>query len=125
MARNKSRGNQRSQSSSSNKKPSASSDVRNRGGNQRGSASRDRGSSGEALDDLTYDVITLLHEKSKGLEAFEQYIEDASDNEEVREIFEELRDQDVEAISRLEECLRNVIGESSSDEMEEEEEEVA
>ena len=25
------------------------------------------------LDNLTYDLITVLHEKSKGLEAFDQY----------------------------------------------------
>ena len=90
--------NQRSQSSSQNKKPTASS-----GGNRgRGSSS-----SGEGLDDLTYNVITVLHEKSKGLEAYEQYIEDASDNEEVRQIFEELRDQDQEAVSRLKSACNN------------------
>src|SRR5438128_10848254 len=95
---NNSRSNQRSQSSgSSNKKPSAGSSGGNRGGSS---------SSGEGLDDLTYNVITVLHEKSKGLEAYEQYIEDASDNDEVREIFEELRDQDLDAVGRLEECLQ-------------------
>lgn len=107
---NNSRNNQKNQSSQSNKKPSASS-----GGN-RGRSS----SSGEGLDDLTYNVITVLHEKSKGLEAYEQYIEDASDNDEVRQIFEELREQDQEAVSRLEECLQQLIG-SGGEEIEEEE----
>src|SRR3954462_4960378 len=117
---NNSRSNQRSQSSgSSNKKPSAGSGGGNRGGNS--------GSSGEGLDDLTYNVITILHEKSKGLEAYEQYIEDASDNDEVREIFEELRDQDLEAVSRLEQCLQTLIsgGEFQSSSEEEDEEGVA
>jgi hypothetical protein len=108
---NNSRNNQKNQSSQSNKKPSASS-----GGN------RGRGSSGEGLDDLTYNVITVLHEKSKGLEAYEQYIEDASDNEEVRQLFEELREQDQEAVSRLEECLQQLVG-SGGEEIEEEDEE--
>jgi hypothetical protein len=105
--------NQRNQSSaSSSKKPSASS-----GGGKRSS------SSGEGLDDLTYNVITVLHEKSKGLEAYEQYLEDASDNEEVRQIFEELRDQDLEAVGRLEQCLQTLIsgGEFESEEGDEEE----
>src|SRR6476469_5342465 len=98
------RSNQGSQSSSSsNKKPSSS--AGNRGSSN----------SGEGLDDLTYDVITVLHEKGKGIEVYEQYIDDASDNEEVRQIFEQLRDQDLEAVSRLEQCLRTLIsGESGS-----------
>jgi hypothetical protein len=114
-SRSSGRSNQSSQSSSSsNKKPSASSGNRN-------------SSSGEGLDDLTYNVITVLHEKSKGLEAYEQYIDDASDNEEVRQIFEELRDQDLEAVSRLEQCLQTLVsgGEFSSSEESEDEEGVA
>jgi hypothetical protein len=113
---NNSRNNQRSQSSgSSNKKPSAGSG----GGNR----ARNSSTGGEGLDDLTYNVITVLHEKSKGLEAYEQYIEDASDNDEVREIFEELRDQDLEAVSRLEECLQTLMGSGESESEEEEDEE--
>src|SRR4051812_33093287 len=97
-SRSSGRSNQSNQSSTtSNKKPSSSS------GRDRGSSS-----SGEGLDDLTYNVITVLHEKSKGLEAYEQYIDDASDNDEVREIFEELRDQDLEAVNRLEQCLQTL-----------------
>jgi hypothetical protein len=108
-------GSQRSQGSRSeqNKKPSSSS------GGDRG---RSSSTGGEGLDDLTYNVITVLHEKSKGLEAYETYIEDASDNEEVRQIFEELRDQDLEAVGRLEECLQQLMG-SGGEEMEEEEDE--
>jgi hypothetical protein len=112
-SRSSGRSNQGNQSSSSsNKKPSGSS-----GGGNRGT------SSGEGLDDLTYNVITVLHEKSKGLEAYEQYIEDASDNEEVRTIFEELRDQDLEAVGRLEECLQMLMGGGELESEEEEDEE--
>ena len=32
------------------------------------------------LDNLTYDIITILHEKSKGLEAFDKYARDAQGN---------------------------------------------
>jgi hypothetical protein len=103
------------QSDGNNKKPSGSSGNRDR-----------TSSSGEGLDDLTYNVITVLHEKSKGLGAYEQYLEDAEDNAEVSEIFEELRDQDLEAVSRLEECLRTLIQEGAEGaETEEDEEGVA
>ena len=111
------RNNQRSRTSgSTNKKPSGSS-----GGNNR-ERSSNRGEGGK-LDDVTYNVITVLHKKSEGLEAYEQYLEDAEGNEEVREIFEELRDQDQQAVSRLQDCLRNLMGGGA--EREEEEEEVA
>jgi len=105
---NNNRGNQ-------SKKPSASSGGGNRG--------RNSSTGGEGLDDLTYNVITVLHEKSKGLEAYEQYIEDAEDNEEVREIFEELRDQDQEAVGRLEEALQMLMGAGGLETEEEEDEE--
>lgn len=105
--------NSRNEEKGNNKKPSASSGSNNR--------RRNSASSGEGLDDLTYNVITVLHEKSKGLEAYEQYIEDASDNDEVREIFEELRDQDQETVTRLEECLRTLVGGESAEYEEEEE----
>src|SRR5438477_9649953 len=110
------RNNQRSRASgSTNKKPSSSS------GNNRDRTSN-RGEGGK-LDDVTYNVITVLHKKSEGLEAYEQYLEDAEGNEEVYAIFEELRDQDQQAVSRLQDCLRNLMGGGA--EREEEEEEVA
>src|SRR5206468_702686 len=51
------------------------------------------------LDNNTYNVITVIHEKSKGLEAFDQYLQDADEN--LREIFEEIREQDTRAIEQL------------------------
>ena len=94
----------------------------NRGSN-RGS---NRGQGGDmALDNLTYNIITVLHEKSKGLEAFEQYVRDAQGNEEVVQIFEEMRDADRQNIQRLERALRNQIGGGGEMDMEEEEEDAA
>jgi hypothetical protein len=60
------------------------------------------------LDNNTYNVITVIHEKSKGLEAFDQYLEDADEN--LRSIFEEIREQDTRAIEQLQEHLRRLIG---------------
>ncbi len=87
----------------------------------RGSNRGNRGKGGDfALDNLTYNIITVLHEKSKGLEAFEQYVRDAQGNEEVVQIFEEMRDSDRQNIQRLEQALRSQIG-GGEMEMEEEE----
>lgn len=62
-----------------------------------------------ALDNLTYDVITVLHEKSKGLEAFDKYLRDAQNNNEIRSIFERMRQQDQELISELQRHLHDLL----------------
>src|SRR5438270_9646803 len=80
-----------------------------------------RGQQGNlALDNNTYNVITILHEKSKGLEAFDKYIQDA--DEELRRALEEIRTQDEQSIRRLQQHLRQLLGEAEMEEMEEEEE---
>ena len=75
---------------------------------QSSSRSNVSSSSDFPLDNNTYNVITVIHEKSKGLEAFDQYLEDA--DEELREIFNEIREQDTRAIEQLQEHLRRLIG---------------
>ena len=71
---------------------------------------------GKPLSNLAYDLIAVLHEKSRALEAYDQYLEDAEENDEVREVLEEIRDQDEEAIQRLEQLLPQVIGGGSGGE---------
>lgn len=61
------------------------------------------------LEDLTYDVITVMQNKSKALEAFDQYIEDAEGDEEVRNLFTEIRDRDYEQIAALQDCLARLL----------------
>lgn len=58
-----------------------------------------------ALDDLTYDLITILHEKSKGLEAFERYLSDSQGDNEVRDCFQDLQRQDQENVQKLQQLL--------------------
>ena len=41
------------------------------------------------LDDLSYDLVTLIYEKSKGLEAYEKYMKDAKGDEQVASLIEE------------------------------------
>ncbi|HYE23871.1 MAG TPA: hypothetical protein VEG32_01605 [Clostridia bacterium] len=63
-----------------------------------------------ALDNLTYNIITVLHEKSKGLEAYDKYLKDAQGNNEVRQIFEEIRRSDEQHIDRLRTALMSNLG---------------
>jgi hypothetical protein len=71
-------------------------------------SSRSSRSADFPLDNNTYNVITVIHEKSKGLEAFDQYMEDADEN--LREIFEEIREQDTRVIEQLQDHLRRLMG---------------
>lgn len=57
------------------------------------------------LDDLTYDVITVLQNKAKALEAYDKYIRDADEDDEAREAFEEMKRADQEHIRILKEVL--------------------
>ena len=59
------------------------------------------------VDNLTYDLISVIHEKSQGLEAFDKYLKDAADDDETRELFEDIRQQDEEAIQQLTQALRD------------------
>ena len=72
----------------------------------RSSSSRSSGEGRFPVDNLTYDLITVIHEKSQGLEAFDKYLKDAAEDEDCRELFEEIRQQDEEAIKRLTNSLR-------------------
>lgn len=57
------------------------------------------------IDDLTYDVITVLQNKAKALEAYDKYIRDADEDDEAREAFEEMKRTDQEHIRILKEVL--------------------
>lgn len=57
------------------------------------------------VDDVTYDLYTLIHKKLKGLEAFDQYLEDAGSDQGLSDLLTRLRDQDVEAVQLLQQFL--------------------
>jgi hypothetical protein len=72
-----------------------------------------RSSSGTAIDNLTYDLITVIHEKSKGLEAYQQYLQDSQGNQKCTQIFQQIQQQDQQAIQSLLGCLHDVMHNSS------------
>lgn len=80
---------------------------------QRGSSGRGenrQGSGRYPIDDLTYNIITVIHEKSKGLEAFDRYLEDAR-GDEVEDLLQEIREQDERAIEELQDHLSRLLNE--------------
>jgi hypothetical protein len=53
------------------------------------------------LDNLTYDLMMIITEKSKGLEAMDKYLQDAQSNPRVKESLEKIRKQDAQCIQEL------------------------
>jgi hypothetical protein len=66
------------------------------------------------LDNLTYDIITLIHEKSKGLEAFDRYMKDAQGNQQCTTLLNQIRQQDVQAVQQLFQLLQSIGAGSGS-----------
>lgn len=77
------------------------------------------------IDDLTYDVITVLQNKAKALEAYDKYIRDADEDDEAREAFEEMKRTDQEHIRILKEVLARRLDDDLgfSDEVDDEDDE--
>lgn len=68
------------------------------------------GSSGSfPLDNLTYDLVTILYEKSKALEAYDKYQRDAQDNQEVSQLLQQMRRQDEQHIQQLKQHLSRLL----------------
>jgi hypothetical protein len=76
------------------------------------------------LDDLTYDVVSIIQKKAEGLEAYEKYLRDAKDDEELMDLFEEMRSQDAEHIQALKEILARRLEEDLDYEEEDEDEDI-
>jgi hypothetical protein len=43
------------------------------------------------LDNLTYDIVSILHEKSQALEAYDTYIEDAQIDPDAAKLLDDIR----------------------------------
>ena len=61
------------------------------------------------LDNLTFDLITILHEKSKGLEAFDKYLQDAQGNQAVSQLLQQIRQQDSQFVQQLQQQLGQLL----------------
>jgi len=64
------------------------------------------------VSDLEYDVLSTLQSKLEALEVYEAYLEDCEDagNDECRELFEEIRDDDQRHAERLRSTLARLLG---------------
>ena len=66
------------------------------------------------IDDLVYDLMMIITKKSKSLKAMEQYLQDAQNNQRVKDSFEKIRRQDEECVRELTRHLSFLIGQRQS-----------
>ena len=62
------------------------------------------------IDNLVYDLMMIIAKKSKGLKAMEQYLQDAQNNQRIKESFEKIRQHDEECIRELTQHLSFLVG---------------
>ena len=65
------------------------------------------------LDNLCYDLITIIQNKSQALEAYDKYLKDAQNESELRQLLEQIRLQDTQQVQQLTQHLGRLIGQQS------------
>lgn len=66
------------------------------------------------LENITFDVLTVLNKKSRALEALNTYIKDAQNHQEVRQLLESIRSQEEQQVEQLRNCLSQLLGQQYS-----------
>jgi hypothetical protein len=77
--------------------------------------SKNKNTTDSPVDNITYDIITVIHEKAKGLEAFDQYIEDAAEDEDLVDLLETIREQDEQCIEELKPHLVRLLQQNAGE----------
>jgi hypothetical protein len=62
------------------------------------------------VDNLTYNLITVLHTKLEGLEAYQKYMRDAQGDQECLQLFQRLQQQDSQAAQEVMRYLQQHFG---------------
>jgi hypothetical protein len=61
------------------------------------------------ISNVAYDLITVIYEKSKGLEAYQRYVKDAQGNDQLANLFQQIFEQDRHHIQQLQQQLQQVL----------------
>ena len=65
------------------------------------------------LDNLCYDLITIIQNKSQALAAYDKYLQDVQNDNELRQLLEQIRQQDSEQVQQLKQHLGRLLGQQS------------
>ncbi|MEC4892921.1 MAG: hypothetical protein SAL07_13010 [Oscillatoria sp. PMC 1051.18] len=65
----------------------------------------------QAVSDLEYDLLSVLHNKSEAIKAYDTYIQDAQakDSKPCVELFKKLQEQDISTANEVREHLKQVM----------------
>jgi rubrerythrin len=65
----------------------------------------------QAINNLEYDLVTVLHNKSEAIQAYDKYIQDAQsqNSQPCVELFQKLQQQDVETAQEIRQHLQQVM----------------
>lgn len=74
-------------------------------GQETGSPSAAKGLGYYPISDLQFDVVCLIYEKSKALQAYDQYLRDCRSHPELQEIFEKIKADDRKHVEILKQFL--------------------
>ena len=69
------------------------------------------GQTGQAVSDLEYDLLAVLHNKAEAHKAYDQYIQDAQsmDSQPCVELFQKLKQSEMEQIQEIRHHLKEVM----------------
>lgn len=87
---------------------------------QKKSGGRSESVSSSPLSDLEFDVVSVLYQKAKALEAYDKYLSDAEASPDVLEVLETIRKDDVRHVRMLRECIGDLGFSEGASENEEE-----
>lgn len=74
----------------------------------------DKGTGYYPLSDMQFDVVTLIYEKSKALQAYDKYLLDCQPCEELRSLVECIRNDDKKHVEKLKEALGKALSKSEN-----------
>ena len=65
----------------------------------------------QAINNLEYDLVTVLHNKSEAIQAYDKYIQDAQtqNSQPCVELFQKLQQQDVQTAQEIRQHLQQVM----------------
>lgn len=66
------------------------------------------------VDNLTFNLISVLHTKLEGLEAYQKYLKDAQGDQECQQLFQQLQQQDTQAAIQIQQHLQKHFSQHGS-----------
>ena len=63
---------------------------------------------GTGASDIVYDLVSIQYHALKGAQVYDQFLEDASDNDDVRKFIEQGKAQDSERAQKAHELLAKI-----------------